>query len=793
MREWNLGSGDPLALTLAADFRFCTPDYVNDHIWELELGGGDPPALALHTTYGLRARAMRIFPRFTLSGQSVTDPATFAVPPHLRRFAPNFSLLDFSPFPGIEVTAEYWIPESHAVAGRITVTNRGDDPASLLLELCGQLAPLEGQGFAPVALQSANLLAGRTADLAPVLFLTGGPEPGPGPYPSLTLDLALASGGSRTLTWVEAALGTAQDSFDLARRIATRPWDAERTKIEMTNAAQTVEIQTGDPDWDAAFALAQKTAFGLFFGPGGNLPDPSFVLARQPDHGYSPRGDGRDYPPFWSGQPPLESYYLASLLPGAPDLGAGLLRNFFAAQEADGSVDFRPGLAGQRGRWLAAPLLAALAWHNYQETGNAVALAEAFPRLLAFHRQWFAIAHDRDGDGFPEWDHPLQVGLDDHPSFNVWHEWDEGADISAAESPALSALLSRETFILAKIAGMLKDERQREDLELEAGALRIETENCWEPESVLYHYRDRDTHATPAGDQIARQRGEGMRKIEKTFTHPTRMLVQIRFKDETQHKPEIILKGRDGRRSRTEHFERARFTWGAGMAVATSKSLFTALTSLEVRGVGCNDQVTVCVMDFSMEDVSLFLPLWAAIPDEHRARTLVARTLFAADRFGRPFGAPMCVSKAEVTPEAETVTQEVLMPWNHLVGEALLAYGLRTEAAQLTARLMSAVIENLKRKRAFARAYHSETGAGLGERNPVHGLAPLGLFLQTLGVRIRSPRDVILSGKNPFPWPVTVKYRGLTVTRQAEQTLVSFPNGQTLTLNDPTDAVVSAD
>jgi hypothetical protein len=104
---------------------------------------------------------------------------------------------------------------------------------------------------------------------------------------------------------------------------------------------------------------------------------------------------------------------------------------------------------------------------------------------------------------------------------------------------------------------------------------------------------------------------------------------------------------------------------------------------------------------------------------------------------------------------------------------------------------MSAVIENLKRKRAFARAYHSETGAGLGERNPVHGLAPLGLFLQTLGVCIRSPRDVILSGKNPFPWPVTVKYRGLTVTRQAEQTLVSFPNGQTLTLNDPTDAVVS--
>jgi hypothetical protein len=103
------------------------------------------------------------------------------------------------------------------------------------------------------------------------------------------------------------------------------------------------------------------------------------------------------------------------------------------------------------------------------------------------------------------------------------------------------------------------------------------------------------------------------------------------------------------------------------------------------------------------------------------------------------------------------------------------------------------VIQNLKKQHAFFRAYHCETGAGIGERNPVQGLAPLGLFLEVLGVKLQSPRQVTLSGKNPFPWPVTVKYRGLTVTRQAEQTVVVFPDGQTTTLNDPTEAVVSAD
>ncbi|MBE3067892.1 MAG: hypothetical protein IMZ73_10785, partial [Chloroflexi bacterium] len=162
MRDWTLGPGDPLALTLAADFRLCTPDYVNDHIWELETGGGDPPALSLRTTYGLRARRMRLFPRFTLGGQTVSDPATFPLPPRLRRFFPNFLSLDFSPIPSIDVVAEYWAPDSHTVAGRFTVTNRSGESVSLLLELCGQLVPLEGQSLAPLSMQSANILAGRS-------------------------------------------------------------------------------------------------------------------------------------------------------------------------------------------------------------------------------------------------------------------------------------------------------------------------------------------------------------------------------------------------------------------------------------------------------------------------------------------------------------------------------------------------------------------------------------------------------------------------------------------------------
>ena len=504
MRDWTLEPGDPLVLTLSADFRLCATDYVNDHIWELETTGGDPPALALHTTYGLRARSMRIFPRFSLGSQSITDPAAFQLPPRLRRFRPNFLRLDFSPFAGIEATAEYWIPDSHTSAGRFSITNRGSEPVSLLLELCGQLVPLDGQPLAPFPMQSVNLLAGQSSDLAPVIFLTGGPQPGPSPYPSLGLNLALKAGEGRTLTWAQAALGTPKESLELARLTAARPWEAERAKIELVNGAQTVEVLTGDPDWDAALGLSQKTAFSLFLGASHNLPYASFVSARQPDQGYSPRGDGSDYPPLWNGQSPLEAYYLASLLPGAAQLGAGLVRNFLSTQAADGTVDWKPGLAGQRGRWLASPILASLAWQTYQRTRDLDFLRAVQPGLNAFVACWSTAQHDRDGDGFPEWDHPLQTGFEDNPAFTIWQMGGQGAEISAAESPALAAMLCHELQCLAHITGALGQAQEQERLETSLEKLRRLTEECWNAKACLYHNRDREAHTSPPGKALGK-------------------------------------------------------------------------------------------------------------------------------------------------------------------------------------------------------------------------------------------------------------------------------------------------
>ena len=104
---------------------------------------------------------------------------------------------------------------------------------------------------------------------------------------------------------------------------------------------------------------------------------------------------------------------------------------------------------------------------------------------------------------------------------------------------------------------------------------------------------------------------------------------------------------------------------------------------------------------------------------------------------------------------------------------------------------MTVVIQSLKNEGAFRRSYHANSGQGIGERNALGGLAPLGLFMQALGVRLISPYRVVLSGFNPFPWAVTVKYRGLTVLRQKEKTIVIFPDGQTVVVSDPKPQIVA--
>ena len=788
MREWSLQTGDPLNLTLSADMRLSTPDYVNDHSWELELGTGEPAALSLRTTYGLRARTNRIFPRFTEAALTVAAISEFVTPPVVRKCYPNFLELTFSPFEGLEAIYEIRVPNSNAISGRITLINRSDEKRKPRLEICAALVPLEGHVFTHTQMQMVNVLVGQTSGLVPLLFLTGGPLPGPGPQPSLMLDLEMAPGASRQLTWVQVASDGHQKSFDTARLIAAQPWDAERARIEMINTRESVEIRTGDQDWDAALAFSQNTAFRLFFPANDNLSRPSFVQARETDHGYSHKGDGTDYPVTWNGQAPLDTIYLSSVLPAAPTLVQGLLRNFLATQTEDGAVDGMPGLGGQRGKYQSMPILASLAWSLYQSTEDRSFLEEAFPKLLNFFWNWFSPNNDRDRDGIPEWAYPLQTGYEENPMFDTWNPWSQGADITCVHNPSLMAMLYREAQSLIQMAELFGDEDKIRLVRKQSETLKAALDAAWNPRAALYSYRDRETGVSAPGKVLARLRGPGTIKLKLTFEPPIRLLIEVQAKDPGAKRPQVVI-SEYATKGENEVIYGGQFQWRSGGMVATSQQVHEKIGRIQVKGLNPTDKVIVHKLDYSIEDHTLLLPLWAGVPDSQQAQVMLGRTIMSAERFDRPFGIPACplVPNAEADPSCASV----YLPWNLLICQGLLAYGFRIEAARLVVHLMTGIIQNLKQKRAFYQRYHAETGQGLGERNAISGLAPVGLFLQVLGVQIHSQTCVRLEGENPFPWPVTVQYRGLRVIRGLDRTEVKFPNGKSIVVDDPAPCIVS--
>jgi hypothetical protein len=318
--------------------------------------------------------------------------------------------------------------------------------------------------------------------------------------------------------------------------------------------------------------------------------------------------------------------------------------------------------------------------------------------------------------------------------------------------------------------------------------LKSAVKEAWNPRTALYRYRDRETGESTSGKVLGRLQGSGTIKLKQTFEPPVRLLIEVQTKDPAARRPQVII-SEYATKGENEVIQGGQFHWRTGGMVATSQQVHEKIGRIQVKGIGAKDKVIIRRPDYTGEDHTLLVPLWAGVPDTQEAQVMVSRNLLNAARFDRPYGIPACQQVPSV--EADPVCSSVYLPWNQLICEGMLAYGFRQEAARLVAHLMTGVIQNLKQKRVFYQRYHADTGQGLGERNALSGLAPTGLFLKVLGVQILSSTRVGLEGDNPFPWPVTIQYKGLKIIRGLERTEVIFQNGKSVTVDDPSPCIVS--
>ncbi len=770
-------------LNLSADQRFSVPDYANDHTWELLLRGGDPQSLTLQTTYGLRAIRMNFFPRFLQDDIDRIDPQDFPQPPHITTAYPNYARILFSPLENLQVIMECWVPSSQVIAVRLNFANQGNAPLTFTFELLGALQPLDpGQRLATVPSNLTNILQGRTGGLAPVCFMTGGPFPGIGPYAGLAQHFVLNPGHERSITAAIAALPDENDSLQLAKKTVSCAWDEEIARIERVNQAQWIDINTGNPEWDVCLARAQSTAYSLFLPASDHLPQPSFVLSRRPDHGHSLRGDGSDYPHLWSGQTALDAWYLNSfLLPGGAQMAKGVLGNFISVQEENGEIDWKPGLAGQRSRQLAQPLLAALAWQIHETCQDDIWLETCFIPLLKFFTAWFTVEHDVDEDGMPEWKHALQTGFPDAPIYNRWQQGGQAVDIAILECPSLAGFLFNECQSLIKIAKQLKKTETIPWLETKADELKHTIASMWNARGKTYRYRDYATENSNKGRVLRKISGRGKFELERHFKTPQRLQIQLALANNDTRPLKITLKGRDEKRKISETIGFNQLHWSNGTATCTTQNVFMQLDEVNIRGLSPDDSGILAAIDYTQEDISLLLPLWAGAADQQTAKTLIEKTILP--RYLKKFG-------LAATPQASKVQGEewksaVHMPWNHLIGEALLTYGYRKQATKLVTNLMNAHVQILANHHHFHETFHAETGDPGGEETILNGLPPLGLFLKVLGIKRLTSSELIVEGQNPFPKPVTIRYQTMEITRNKKNTIVTLQSGETITLNGP--------
>jgi hypothetical protein len=290
---------------------------------------------------------------------------------------------------------------------------------------------------------------------------------------------------------------------------------------------------------------------------------------------------------------------------------------------------------------------------------------------------------------------------------------------------------------------------------------------------------------------LGKLKGAGVIEVQKEFPHPVRPMIHIKSKKEGTRPVQIYINGVSTNGShRVDHITPYQIHWHLNSGYFTSEYIYKTIEQIEITGILPDDEVIIQTPCLTFIDQTLLLPLWAGTASEDKAKILINLTIMNKKRFLSPFGIRSYVDFQNLneTPE-EAPTTHLL--WESLILDGMIRYGERKKAAEVFTRMMKAVVHSLNTDMTFHNFYHSETGKPLGTTNSLTSLIPIGLLLNILGVKIINSSKVEITGSNPFPWPVTIKFRGLTIVQQEKKALVIYADGQNITVDNNQPQIIS--
>ena len=748
---------------LAADFRRGEINPHNDHVWELDTSNGQPPAVALRSTYGLRAYNIRVYPRFLLNGIAYTDPHAFYMKPMLQFSAPDFASLQYSPFHPINVQQRLWVPDSNTLSGETTLMNTGDTLMQFTMEWIVQLNPLPAGSPMSVAQMSVNtILRGQTGPLVPVFFLTGGPRGDLTAIPGLGVEVTLKPMENRRFSWALAAKGTLDESFYQARNATAVLLEKEQLEITMLQNQQGLRFETGNPAWDEALRSSQRRLFQFFIPPFFDFLHASYIRERNPESG-SASIQGVDYQTQrWGVQQITDIWSISRmLLPARPDLLQGLLHNLIELQEEDGKISAFCSWKERISTLTAAPLLAVLALEAVQATEDQEWLSKVYPALLGYYEQWFQNENDRDQDGWPEWSNLLQTGLLETDHFSITEKIELEVLADCAEWPSLAALLVKEGESLKKIAGLLAMDGT-EWLDEKIGQLKQSLALTWQEQAGLYLFRDHENHQSTAGRLLHAFRQNGKTSPALVFSIPTRIYVSLIPRDGEIRPVECQIKGVVNKHAKKVVLAGAKLRCRGDYAFAISDEHFDKIHEITVEGLKKGDLLQIRSVNHQFRSPDFVIPLWAGVLTSGQAEKMIEK--------GQDF----------VSKNARLMPLFLKIMWL----EGLLKYQYKELAAKTFADWFLERCDTSSVNNENPRPPSNDASAVERGMKNIHELIPIALYLRLLGVEKLTGDEILLNGFNIFSGKVNVQYRKTFIELDSTNTKVSHINRESVVITD---------
>jgi hypothetical protein len=774
MRALSFNRNGPRSFILAVDCAFAALNPQNDQVWSVNLDRTHVYPLCLQTTYGLRARSMRIFPQIRINNKRCSDPHTYQSPPEVTHYSPDTLRVECSPLEQMDIRFDFFIPETDVLVGGIRINHSGDETIDLSVAMAAALVPM-GEGIPTRSEHDGinHIILGQTRDIWPVLLLTGGPMAINNPCPALEVSHSVQPGHSLMLTWATAAKGTRTASLEAARAAVASGWMKTSQAHVMRHNSQTVQIKTSRADWDAAFALSQVVAMNHFVSRSEYIDHPFFLRTRLPDQPpYSPT-ERKQIDDLTI----LEATHLAQvLLPAQAELLVGVVENLLKRSDETGFLPSRLNPSSLIQPFCECPLLANLSLNLYERNNDRDFLIRVFPGLCRVTEYWLSAGKRTDEVEFHAWKDIRQLQLENGLfNFDTWKESGRGLALQSAESPALLAMLLRETKALSKIAEILEDDPRRKGFAEGAQSLKGDLDITWQDKWQRFAYLDGESRRNPEEELHVQGPIQEILRIEQVFKVPQRIQLHLISADEHTRVCTVEINGRDAQgKLISEQFRPRDFHWAQRRAHLTTQHIYASVDTLSIKGMKPEDEFLIETADYSESDISCLLPIWSGAADAKQIESMLM-THLNPEKASLSFGIPETWETSRELPSE--LPNHVNVLWNSLVIDGLLREGYIDEAAALFSNLMGSIVTGLYDFDGFYADYDSKTGKPAGKRNAIAGLTPLQLFLKIAGIQLLSATRVAVMDHNPFQDRIEVCWQGLLVRREGIHTRITFPDG----------------